>query len=190
VARRGTRGGSTTRTRHTDPHALTYVSIIVPEVVIALSTLVLFASTFGIINDATGMRLQLGIPTIIAAQMLFDISIVLLLVATGLFLMTTIGIGLFISTVASTQQQAMMTAFFFFFPAVLLSGFMFPIANMPVPVQWLTIVNPLRYFLIIIRGIFLKGVGVSVLWPELLALFILGIITLTVSTRAFRKTLS
>jgi ABC-2 type transport system permease protein len=117
-------------------------------------------------------------------------SIVLLLVATGLFLMTTIGIGLFISTVASTQQQAMMTAFFFFFPAVLLSGFMFPIANMPVPVQWLTIVNPLRYFLIIIRGIFLKGVGVSVLWPELLALFILGIITLTVSTRAFRKTLS
>ena len=80
MARRGTRGGSTTRTRHTDPHALTYVSIIVPEVVIALSTLVLFASTFGIINDATGMRLQLGIPTIIAAQMLFDISIVLLLV--------------------------------------------------------------------------------------------------------------
>jgi ABC-2 type transport system permease protein len=117
-------------------------------------------------------------------------SIVLLLVATGLFLMTTIGIGLFISTVASTQQQAMMTAFFFFFPAVLLSGFMFPIANMPVPVQWLTIVNPLRYFLIIIRGIFLKGVGVSVLWPELLALFVLGLITLTVSTRAFRKTLS
>jgi ABC-2 type transport system permease protein len=116
-------------------------------------------------------------------------SLLLLLVATGFFIMTTIAIGLFISTIASTQQQAMMTTFFFFFPAVLLSGFMFPIANMPEPVQWLTLVNPLRYFLIIIRGIFLKGVGVAVLWPQLLALAILGTITLTISTRAFHKTL-
>ena len=116
-------------------------------------------------------------------------SILLLLAATGLYVMTMIAIGLFISTIASTQQQAMMTTFFFFFPAVLLSGFMFPIANMPEPVQWLTLINPLRYFLIIIRGIFLKGVGAAVLWPQLLALTMLGTITLTVSTRAFHKTL-
>ena len=73
--------------------------------------------------------------------------------------MTTLGIGLFISTVSRTQQQAMMSTFFFYFPAVLLSGFMFPIANMPPVAQWLTCANPLRYFLVILRGIFLKGVG-------------------------------
>jgi ABC-2 type transport system permease protein len=73
---------------------------------------------------------------------------------------------------------------------VLLSGFIFPIANMPVPVQWLTYVNPLRYFLVIIRGIFLKGVGVSVLWPQMAALALLGTVTLFLATHAFRKTLT
>ena len=86
-------------------------------------------------------------------------NLLLLLLGTALFLMTTLGVGLLISTVSQTQQQAMMTTFFFFFPAMLLSGFAFPIANMPEPVQWLTLLNPLRYFLVIVRGIFLKGVG-------------------------------
>lgn len=117
-------------------------------------------------------------------------SILLLLACTALFLLTAIGMGLLISTVAGTQQQAMLTAFFYFLPAVLLSGFIFPIANMPLPVQWLTFVNPLRYFLVIIRGIFLKGVGVAVLWPQMAALALLGAGTLFLATRAFRKTLT
>ena len=117
-------------------------------------------------------------------------SLPLLFVATTLFLMNTIGVGLLISTVSRTQQQAMMSAFFYYFPAVLLSGFMFPIANMPVAVQWLTYLNPLRYFLVIIRGIFLKGVGPSVLWPQMAALAVLGVTSLVVASRKFKKTLA
>jgi len=124
----------------------------------------------------------------------FDIpvrgSIMTLFIANGFYLMTTIGIGLLISTVSETQQQAMMSTFFFYLPAVLLSGFMFPIANMPDVVQAFTYLNPLRYFLIIIRGIFLKGVGVAVLWPQILALLILGSIVLTLAVKRFRKTLA
>ncbi|MGD0920164.1 MAG: ABC transporter permease [Terriglobia bacterium] len=117
-------------------------------------------------------------------------SLGLLLLATALYLLTTLGIGLLISTVSQTQQQAMMTTFFFFMPAVLLSGFMFPIANMPRVVQWLTYLNPFRYFLVIIRGIFLKGVGLGILWPQMLALAAMGVITLWLSSRRFRKTLA
>jgi len=117
-------------------------------------------------------------------------SLVLLLGATGLYLMTTIGIGLIISTVSQTQQQAMMTTFFVYFPFMLLSGFMFPIANMPEVIQWFTYINPLRYFVVVLRGVFLKGVGMDVLWPQLGALAILGVATLTVAVRRFHKTLS
>ena len=124
----------------------------------------------------------------------FDIpvrgSIFLLLVANGFFLMTTIGIGLIISTLSETQQQAMMSTFFFYLPALLLSGFMFPIANMPKIVQAVTYLNPLRYFLIIIRGIFLKGVGIDILWPQILALLLLGIFVLTLAVKKFHKTLA
>ena len=124
----------------------------------------------------------------------FDIpvrgSMATLLVANGFYLMTTIGTGLYISTISDTQQQAMMSAFFLYLPAVLLSGFMFPIANMPEVVQAFTYLNPLRYFLIIIRGIFLKGVGVAILWPQILALFILGSLVLTMAVRRFHKNLA
>jgi ABC-2 type transport system permease protein len=113
-----------------------------------------------------------------------------LLLATALYLMTTLGMGLFISTVSRTQQQAMMSAFFFQFPAVLLSGFVFPIANMPEVVQWLTYLNPLRYFLIIIRGIFLKGVGLSILWPPMAALAVIGSLVLWLASKRFRKTMT
>jgi ABC-2 type transport system permease protein len=116
-------------------------------------------------------------------------SLGLLFLATCLYLMTTLGLGLFISTVSRTQQQAMMSAFFFQFPAVLLSGFVFPIANMPEVVQWLTCLNPLRYFLVIIRGIFLKGVGLAVLWPHLAALALMGLVIFWLSSRRFKKTL-
>lgn len=129
--------------------------------------------------------------TVVAAYW-FDVpirgSIVLLLAATGLYLMSTLGIGLFISTISRTQQQAMMSAFFYYFPAMLLSGFVFPIANMPEVVQWLTYLNPLRYFLVIVRGIFLKGTGPDILWPQMAALLVLGSITLWLAARRFQKT--
>lgn len=116
-------------------------------------------------------------------------SIPLLFFATCLFLMSTLGIGLFISTISATQQQAMMTTFFFIMPFLMLSGFIFPIANMPLFVQWLTYLNPLRYFLVIIRGIFLKGVTLEILWPQYLALFILGLFVFTGAITRFKKRL-
>jgi len=123
-------------------------------------------------------------------QIPFRGSLLLLFAATGLYLMSTLGFGLFISTISRTQQQAMMSSFMFTFPAMLLSGFAFPIENMPPAIQYATYINPLRYFLVIIRGIFLKGVGPDILWPQLLGLFILGSIILTFAVQRFRKQLS
>jgi ABC-2 type transport system permease protein len=117
-------------------------------------------------------------------------SFPLLLLGTACFLLTTLGIGLFISTVSSTQQQAMMTTFFFFFPAMLLSGFIYPIANMPPIVQALTYLNPLRYFLVIIRGVFLKGIGFELLWPQVVALLVLGLLVMAFAVSRFRKTVA
>jgi drug efflux transport system permease protein len=117
-------------------------------------------------------------------------SFALLVFATSIYLLSTLGVGLLISTLSQTQQQAMMTTFFFFMPAVLLSGFMFPIANMPLAVQWLTYLNPMRYVMVILRGIFLKGVGLGVLWPQIAALAVMGAATLGIATRRFRKTLA
>jgi len=117
-------------------------------------------------------------------------SVPLLFGATALFLMSSLGIGLLISTVSRTQQQAMMSAFFVIFPAMLLSGFAFPIESMPPAVQWLTCLNPMRFFLVIIRAIFQKGVGIDILWPELLALFGIGVTILCCAVLRFKKTLS
>jgi ABC-2 type transport system permease protein len=117
-------------------------------------------------------------------------NLLLLLLGTALYLLTTLGIGLLISTVSQTQQQAMMTTFFFFFPAMLLSGFAFPIANMPEAVQWLTYLNPLRYFLVIVRAIFLKGVGLEVLWPQMAALAAMGTAVLWLVSKRFKKTMA
>ncbi|MEN6622692.1 MAG: ABC transporter permease [Smithella sp.] len=116
-------------------------------------------------------------------------SVLLLFFTTFLFLLSTLGIGLFISTISGTRQQAMMTTFFFILPFLMLSGFIFPIANMPQVVQWLTYLNPLRFFLVIIRGIFLKGVGIEVLWPQCVALTILGIIVFSGAISLFKKRL-
>jgi len=117
-------------------------------------------------------------------------SLMLLFGTTSLFLLPVLGIGLYISTISKTQQQALMSTFFFFQPAMLLSGFAFPIANMPEAIQYLTYLNPLRYFLIIIRGIFLNGNGADILWPQMLALFVLGVSVLTASTLRFHKRLA
>ena len=119
----------------------------------------------------------------------FNGSLLLLFIATCLFLLSTLGIGLFISTISATKQQAMMTAFFFILPFFMLSGFVFPISNMPEVIQWLTYLNPLRYFLVILRVIFLKGVGLDVLWPQYLALTILGTIVFTGAISRFKKRL-
>jgi ABC-2 type transport system permease protein len=128
------------------------------------------------------------------ALLWFDIpfrgSFPLLLLGVAFFLLSTLGIGLFISTISQTQQQAMMTTFFFFFPAMLLSGFIFPIANMPPVIQWLSLVDPLRYILVIIRGVFLKGIGFGVLWPQMAALLALGVAVLTFAVKRFHKTIS
>jgi ABC-2 type transport system permease protein len=114
----------------------------------------------------------------------------LLLVGSSLlFLLTTLGVGLFISTISQTQQQAMMSSFFFFMPAMLLSGFSFPIPNMPVLVQYLTYINPLRYFMEILRGVFLKGTGIETLWPQLVALLMFGVTILGLSSLRFHKRL-
>ncbi len=116
-------------------------------------------------------------------------SALLLLGATCIFLLSTLGIGLYISTVSKTQQQAMMTNFFFILPFFMLSGFVFPIGNMPEAVQWLTYLNPLRYLLVIVRGIYLKGTGMDVLWPQFLALGILGGVVFTAAVNRFKKRL-
>ncbi|HXX63480.1 MAG TPA: ABC transporter permease, partial [Bacteroidota bacterium] len=117
-------------------------------------------------------------------------SLPLLFALSGVFILTTLGLGLFISTVAKSQQQAMLIAqFFFFMPFLFLSGFAFPIANMPHIIQIATYVIPLRYFLEIVRGIFLKGAGIAELWPQASALLGIGVFILSMSVLRFRKTL-
>jgi ABC-2 type transport system permease protein len=107
-----------------------------------------------------------------------------------IYLLSTLGLGLFVSTISRTQQQAMMTAIFFFLtPMIYLSGFIFPIENMPAWIQPLTYLIPLRYFLIIVRGIFQKGIGLEILWPQALALFAWGAVVLTLATLRSSKRL-
>jgi ABC-2 type transport system permease protein len=128
-----------------------------------------------------------------AALLVFHIpfrgNFLLLLGCAVLFLMTTLGVGLFISTISRTQQQAMMSSFFFTVPAFMLSGFAFPVRNMPYLVQLVTYVNPVRYFMEIVRAIFLRGTGASVLWPQMSALAILGVSSLMLSALRFHKNL-
>ncbi len=129
----------------------------------------------------------------VAALVIFRIpfrgNFLLLMFCATLFLMTALGAGLFLSTISHTQQQANMGSFFFTTPSFMLSGFVFPIRNMPVAVQYLTYLNPLRYFMAIVRGVFIKGVGVTVLWPQMLVLTAYGVIVLTLSAVRFHKTL-
>lgn len=131
---------------------------------------------------------------IIVAYFWFEVpirgSLLLLFASVCCYLLTTLGIGLYISTISTTQQQAMMSAFMFYFPITLLSGFIFPIANMPELMQWLTVLNPLKYFLVILRGIFLKGIGIEILWPQIVVLFMMGVFTLWQATRHFHKTMT
>ena len=118
-------------------------------------------------------------------------SFALLFGCSLIYLLSTLGLGLFISTISQTQQQASMTATFFFLtPMIYLSGFTFPIENMPEWIQYVTYVIPLRYFLVIVRGIFLKGVGIDVLWPQVAALLACGLVLIALATLRSSKRLA
>jgi len=113
-------------------------------------------------------------------------SFLVLLLGTMAFLFNSVGLGLLISTVSSTQQQAMMAGNLFLTPAILLSGLIFPIANMPVFFQYLTYLNPLMYFVIVTQGIFLKGAGLTLLWPQITAMTVLGMGMLALAVARFK----
>jgi ABC-2 type transport system permease protein len=116
-------------------------------------------------------------------------SLLLLFGLSLVFMMSTLGTGLFVSTISRNQQQAMMTAVFFIMPMMLLSGFVFPIENMPKIIQWFTYLVPPRYYFVIIRALFLKGVGMWALWDETVILLVFGVAILTLSALRFRKKL-
>jgi ABC-2 type transport system permease protein len=109
-----------------------------------------------------------------------------LMLGTAAFLLSSIGLGLFISTISSTQQQAMMAANLFLMPAIMLSGLVFPIANMPLFFQYVTMFNPLTYFIIVARGVFLVGAGVALLWKSMAAMVLLGVALLTLAVVRFK----
>lgn len=117
-------------------------------------------------------------------------SLILLYTLTSVFLAGNLGCALLISVSAGTQQQALLTAFFFLMPAILLSGFIFPVRNMPLPIQWLTALNPLRWYLEILLAILLRGVGIKELLPQIAAQVALAVVFLTLAAKRFKKTLS
>jgi ABC-2 type transport system permease protein len=122
-------------------------------------------------------------------QVPFKGNPLVLLLGTCLFLLSALAIGLLISTLCKTQQQAFASNFFVLNPMFILSGFSFPISSMPDALQWFTYLNPLRYFLVIIRATYLKGVGLDVLWPQMAALAALGLGLFGVALLRFRKSL-
>jgi drug efflux transport system permease protein len=118
----------------------------------------------------------------------FQGSFLLLLLAGVLYLVSTLGLGLLISTFSTTQQEAVLTSFLFIMPLMLLSGFMFPVTSMPLAFQWVTLANPVRHFLEIVRAVFLKGAGLDALWRQYLALALIGGSVLVLAARRFHKT--
>jgi ABC-2 type transport system permease protein len=125
--------------------------------------------------------------TILLFRVPFNGSFIFLLFSGIVYIISSLSIGLYISTISRTQQQAMLSTFIYFMPAMLFSGFVFPIYTMPFSIQVITYFNPLRYFITIIRGVFLKGVGLTVLWPEITALFIIGLVLFFLSVRRFAR---
>jgi ABC-2 type transport system permease protein len=116
-------------------------------------------------------------------------DIFLLAFSAVLYMINALSIGIFISTISRTQQQAVMGVFLYTMPSILLAGFVFPVYNIPVIVRWIAYINPMTYFLVCVREIFLKGVGITILWPQLLFLALAGPILLGISVRQFRKKL-
>jgi ABC-2 type transport system permease protein len=130
---------------------------------------------------------------LVAGVLIFGVpvngSLPLLLLLSSLFIVTCLGIGIFISTLANTQQEAMLMTFFTLLPSIFLSGFFFPLAAMPQLLQWISYLVPLRYFLIIVRGIVIKGAGLEALLSEVIALTIFAVLIMTAAARRFRKRL-
>ena len=116
-------------------------------------------------------------------------SLPLLLLLSGLFLISNLGVGLLISTITSTQQEAIIVAIFYNLPSIFLSGFIYPVAAMPRVLQFVSLAIPLRYYLIVVRGIVLKGVGMPALWPEVIALSIFAVVVITSASARFKKRL-
>jgi ABC-2 type transport system permease protein len=131
---------------------------------------------------------------LLAATLVFNVpikgSVLLLFLFSGFFLFSTLGMGLLISTVAQTQEQSMIITFFAVLNIAMLSGVIFPIANMPEIIQLFTYIMPLRYFAVIVRSIFLKGAGMDVLWDQALLLIILGVSILGISLTRLKKKIS
>jgi ABC-2 type transport system permease protein len=119
----------------------------------------------------------------------FHGSYVLLGIGTSVYLFSILGSALLISTISSTQQQAMIVSFFFIMPAITLSGFSFPISAMPRAMQWITYLDPLRFYLVIIRNSFLKGGDWGAMWSQIGALAIIAMVSLTISVQRFHKSL-
>ncbi len=115
-------------------------------------------------------------------------SIPLLVGASALYIVSGLALGLIVSTFSNTQQEAFLSTFMVVMPAILLSGFLFPVTSMPEPVQWLTMVNPVRHYIDVVRGIFLKGSGIELLWTKLAALAAIGAVMLTAAILRFRRT--
>lgn len=113
----------------------------------------------------------------------------LILACSGLMLLSGLGVGLFASTIANTQQEAILTVFMTILPSIFLSGFFFPIEAMPVVLQWVSYIIPLRYYLVIIRALLIKGVGVDAIWNEIVPLVIFGVLIMTAASVRFRKRL-
>jgi ABC-2 type transport system permease protein len=133
------------------------------------------------------------IEVLLAGILLFGIpingSLSLLLLLAALFLVTTLGIGLFISTISNTQQEAVISSMFTILPSIFLSGLFFPLEAMPTVLQAISYAVPLRYFLIVVRGIVLKGVGMEMLWKEVIALSVFGLVIMGAAALRFRKRL-
>ena len=130
----------------------------------------------------------------IIARLIFGIriegSLFLLYLSATIYILGNLGLALLVSVTAHTQQQALLTAFFILVPAILLSGFIFPIRNMPATIQWLTVLNPMRWFLQVLHGVVVKGVGIHILWPSIGIQAVLATAFLALAVMRFKKTLA
>jgi ABC-2 type transport system permease protein len=137
--------------------------------------------------------IDLALITVVAVfwfQIPFRGSLLELLPAALIYIVAGLAAGLLISTISRTQQEAFMTMFLFILPAIILSGFFYPISSMPLPFQWLTLANPVRHFIEIVRGIFLKGTGIVELWPQYLALVTMAAGGLWLAVQRFKRTVA
>jgi ABC-2 type transport system permease protein len=140
-----------------------------------------------------GMAMLNTVEVLVLGYIFFGVpirgSLILILLLSGLFLVTTLAIGLLVSVVANTQQEAMLTVFMVMLPAIFLSGFFFPLEAMPLPLQWVSYVIPLRYYLTIIRSLLLKGSNLAQLQNDVIALTVFASILMVLAATRFRKRL-